>query len=134
MAAPRRPPAGASGAGMLQNRLSKGRVPKPPSATGFRMDRKLILDILRANEAALRDRGVVHVALFGSAARGEAGPASDIDLMIEIDPAAPVGVWELAAIREAIAALFPAPVDVVERDRLRPHVRPAAERDALHAF
>lgn len=48
----------------------------------------------RANEAALRLRGVAHAALFGSVARGEAGPDSDIDIMVEIDPAAPVGVWE----------------------------------------
>src|SRR3954447_13373071 len=41
---------------------------------------------LKANEAALRVRGVMHAALFGSRARSDATPDSDADIMIEIDP------------------------------------------------
>ena len=98
------------------------------------MDREQILSTLRANERELRHRGVLHVALFGSVARGEATPASDIDIMIEIEPDAPVGVYEYVGIKQYIADLFPRPVDVVDREALKPYVRPAATADAIYAF
>jgi uncharacterized protein len=98
------------------------------------MDRQNILARLRANEAALRALGVAHAALFGSRARGEARSGSDTDIMIEIDPDAPVGVYEYAGIKEYIASLFEGPVDVVDREGLKPYVRPAATADAIYAF
>jgi len=85
---------------------------------------------LRENEAALRARGVAHAALFGSRARGDARPDSDTDIMIEIDPEAPVGVYEYVRIKEYIANLFDGQVDVVDREGLKPYVRPAATSEA----
>jgi len=41
------------------------------------MTRDAVIAVLRANEAALRLKGVAHAALFGSLSRGEAGPDSD---------------------------------------------------------
>jgi predicted nucleotidyltransferase len=55
------------------------------------MNRQEILAKLREKEAPLRSRGVSHAALFGSRARREARPDSDIDIMIEVDPAARIG-------------------------------------------
>jgi len=98
------------------------------------MDRQEIIARLRKNEAALRDRGVRHAALFGSCARGEERADSDVDIMVEIDPAARIGVYEYVAIKDYIAGLFDIRVDVVRRDRLKPYVRPAATRDAIYAF
>ncbi len=54
--------------------------------------------------------------------------------MIEVDPAAPVGVYEDAALKDYIAGLFDGSVDVVRRAGLRPYVRPAAMADAVYAF
>jgi predicted nucleotidyltransferase len=98
------------------------------------MDRQDIIARLRQNEAALRSRGVAHAALFGSRARGDDHPGSDTDIMIEIDPDAPVGVYEYAGIKEYIASLFDGRVDVVDREGLKPYVRPAAMSDAIYAF
>ena len=98
------------------------------------MNGQEIIAKLRENEATLRARGVSHAALFGSRARGDNEPDSDTDIMIEIDPDAPVGVYEYVRIKEYIACLFEGRVDVVDREGLKPYVRPAATADAIYAF
>jgi uncharacterized protein len=77
---------------------------------------------------------VRRAALFGSLARGDNQPDSDIDIMVEIDPAARITVFEYIGLKEYIAGLFDGPVDVVSRDNLKPYVRPAATADAIYAF
>ncbi|MEO8715153.1 MAG: nucleotidyltransferase domain-containing protein [Acetobacteraceae bacterium] len=98
------------------------------------MNREDIIARLRANEAALRARGVTHAALFGSRARGDERPDSDTDIMIEIDDAAEMGIYEYVALKQYIADLFDGAVDVVNWDGLKPYVRPAATADAIYAF
>jgi len=98
------------------------------------MDRQDIIARLRHHEAALRARGVAHAALFGSRARGDNRPDSDTDIMIELDPAAPVGVYEYVELKEYIASLFDGPVDVVNRDGLKSYLRPAVTADAIDVF
>ena len=83
------------------------------------MNSEDIVARLKENEAALRARGVAHAALFGSRARGDARPGSDIDIMIEIDPAAHIGVFDYAGLKDYIAEFFDAPVDVVSREGLK---------------
>jgi uncharacterized protein len=70
-------------------------------------NRQEILDRLRRNERALRERGVTHVALFGSRARG---------------------------LKHYIASLLDGRADVVNRDTLKSYLRPAATDDAVYGF
>jgi len=98
------------------------------------MNREEIIARLRENETALRQRGVAHAALFGSRARGDQRPASDTDIMIEFDPSAGITVFDYAGLKDYIAALFDGRVDVVDRDGLKPYVKPAATTDAIYAF
>ena len=89
---------------------------------------------LAASEAELRARGVQHAALFGSRARGDDRPDSEIDIMVDIAPNADIDVYAYAGLKLFIAGLFDDPVDVVDREGLKSYVRPAATADALYAF
>ena len=98
------------------------------------MDRELAIAVLRAHEEELRRRGVRRAALFGSVARGSATAASDIDILIELDPDAPIDLFAYAGIKNYISGLFSEPVDVVDRDALKPYLRSPATTDAVYAF
>lgn len=98
------------------------------------MTRDEIIDRLRAAEPALKAKGAMHAALFGSRARGDARSDSDTDVMVEIDPAAPVTIYDLVALREYVASLIDGKVDVVERDGLKRSAALSAQRDAVYAF
>ncbi|HEY5047368.1 MAG TPA: nucleotidyltransferase family protein [Rhizomicrobium sp.] len=92
------------------------------------------LGILRANAGALRARGVVHAAVFGSVARGESNAESDVDILVDLEPGNPCGVFEYVRLRHDVAALFGTPVDLVERKALKPLVRQEALKEAVDAF
>jgi len=92
------------------------------------------LETLRRSEQYLRARGVRRAAVFGSVARGDNRADSDIDILVEIDPEAHLTVYDYAGLKEFISGLFNGPVDVVNRDGLKPYIRPAATADAVYAF
>ena len=98
------------------------------------MRRDDIIARLKAAEPALRARGIRRAAVFGSVARGDNRPDSDIDIMIEVDPEAHITVYDYVGLKEYVAGLFDGPVDVVSRDGLKPYVRPTATADAIYAF
>ncbi|MFL9828112.1 nucleotidyltransferase family protein [Rhodoplanes sp. SY1] len=98
------------------------------------MKRQDVLDILRRNQDALRARGVVHAALFGSVARGEEVPGSDIDIVIDLAPDLAMDVYQYVGLTSYIEDLFPAPVDVVDREMIKPIIRDNVVRDSIYAF
>jgi predicted nucleotidyltransferase len=98
------------------------------------IDQDGVIVALRAHQAGLHRRGVRHVALFGSIARGKGKRTSDIDILIELDPEAPVGLFEYVGITLYLADLFPVRVDVANHSSLKPPARPTIERDAIYAF
>ena len=98
------------------------------------MNAQEIRETLRCSEHTLRARGVVHVALFGSIARGDNRPDSDIDILIEFDLNAHVTVFDYVGVKDFIASLFSQPVDVIDREALKPYLRAPSERDAVYAF
>jgi uncharacterized protein len=104
-----------------------------PYYTGA-MNKADALATLKRFEPALRARGVQRAAVFGSVARGDNRSDSDIDIMVEIDPEAHITVFDYADLKDYIASLFDGPVDVVNRDGLKPYVRPTATADASYAF
>lgn len=53
-----------------------------------------------------RRYGVKKLSLFGSAARGELTPGSDVDLMVEFKPESRVSLWDFPKLQEEFSALF----------------------------
>jgi hypothetical protein len=93
-----------------------------------------VLDVLHAHEAGLRERGVAHIAVVGSVARGEARSDSDIDVLVDLDPHRPIGLFEYSGLKLYIADLIGVSADVVNRKTLKPMLRDAILRDAVNAF
>ena len=98
------------------------------------MDRFNVIETLRRHEGELHEHGVAHAALFGSVARGEARRDSDIDILIDLDPDAPLSVFEYVGLKEYIAGLFEGPVDVVNRQAHKPYLKSAVLADVVYAF
>lgn len=96
------------------------------------MQRDQALDILRRHRADLQKRGVRHAALFGSTSRGDRHDGSDI--VIELDADTGLGLYDYVDLKAYIAGLFEGPVDAVNRDGLKPHVRSSALSNAVYAF
>ena len=93
-----------------------------------------VLATLRAHAAELRAAGIRHAALFGSIARGDAEPDSDIDLAVELDPAARIDLFTLSALERRLADLLGRPVDLVPEPVETPRLHANIERDRLRAF
>ena len=98
------------------------------------MNAQDVLATLRRSEEALKARGVRHAALFGSTAQGTNRADSDIDILVEFDPDAHVGVFEYVGVKEYISSLFKQPVDVIDREGLKAHLRQRSVQDAVYAF
>jgi uncharacterized protein len=92
------------------------------------------LRILRANTDSLRAKGVRHAAVFGSVARGGSRDDSDVDVLIEIDPAKHIGLFGYAGIQLALAGLIGRKVDVADARTLKPIVREEVMREKVDAF
>ncbi len=72
--------------------------------------------------------------MFGSVARGEDRPDSDVDILVEFEPGAEGSIYQYMNLKAYIAGLFDGPVDVIDRDALKPHLRGPSARDAVYAF
>lgn len=92
-----------------------------------------ILTDLSALLPTLRSRfGIASLALFGSAARGQATPTSDIDLLVSFLPGTPVTLLTFARLKTELESALGISVDLVEdHAALRPAFRAAMHKDML---
>ncbi|AFZ43447.1 DNA polymerase beta domain protein region [Halothece sp. PCC 7418] len=92
------------------------------------------IQILKAHESELRDRGVAHLAVFGSVSRGEAQENSDIDLLVELNSNSLIGLFEYADLKLYLQSLFNDPADVANRSTLKPFLKDAILSEAVRVF
>jgi uncharacterized protein len=92
-----------------------------------------LLSLLDAKRDEIRDLaaryGVTRVRLFGSAARGEAGPDSDLDFLIELEPGR--GLLDHAGFMLDLKDLLGVDVDVVTEGGLKPRYREQVLQEAV---
>jgi predicted nucleotidyltransferase len=73
--------------------------------------------------------GARNVRIFGSTARGDTGPESDVDLLVDLEPGR--NLFDLGGFLYEVQELLGVPVDVVTEKGLREHVRSNVLRDAV---
>jgi hypothetical protein len=97
-----------------------------------------ILKILRDREAELRGLGVEHVSVFGSAARGDSRPMSDVDLTVRLKPGFSQGGFDyfgrFEALRARLAQILACPVDLVEEPVETARLQEQIDEDRVLAF
>ena len=95
------------------------------------MATKAPMDILRSHQAELREAGVKSLKLFGSVVRGEAGPESDIDILVEFFR--PIGLLAFVGLKHRLAELLGRPVDLVTPEALKSPLRDGILNEANNA-
>ena len=74
--------------------------------------------------------GVRSLALFGSVARNEAKPGSDIDLLVEFYQ--PVGLFQFITLKQYLERLLESTVDLGTVRSLKPRLKEAVLREAIY--
>jgi uncharacterized protein len=95
------------------------------------MAAKAPMEILRSHQAELRESGVKSLKLFGSVVRGEAGPESDIDILVEFFR--PIGLLAFVGLKHRLAELLGRPVDLVTPEALKSPLRDGILKEANNA-
>jgi uncharacterized protein len=98
------------------------------------MRRDAIIAKLKEAEPALRAHGAAALYLFGSHARDEARPDSDVDVFIDKDPSRKFGLDEFMDIYLLLQERLGGDVDYGTREGLHPVLRPDIEREAVRVF
>ena len=83
---------------------------------------------------ALHARGVTAIYVFGSLARGEAGPESDVDLIVDYDPASSFNLFDLAGVHRRLSERLGVNADVVTRDGIHRRIRDRVLNEAVRVF
>ncbi len=109
--------------------LVGGRIPEPrrelpptPRGAVLRRHRRRLLQLAA-------EHGASQVRVFGSTARGDDRPDSDVDLLVQLDPE--VGLLELATLERQLGELLGTRVDIVPDRGLKPDVQAAVDAEAV---
>ncbi|WP_058868318.1 nucleotidyltransferase family protein [Chloracidobacterium thermophilum] len=78
---------------------------------------------LQTIEEFCRKHHIRQLSLFGSAARGDFRPESDVDILVEFQADARVGFLQLSRMQRELTEIFHRPVDLVPRTGLKPAIR-----------
>ena len=95
-----------------------------------------VIQALKSTEGELRRHGVAALYLFGSYARGEAGPDSDIDIFVEPGSDDAFGFLEFMGAYQALRQKFGPNVEIgySTREGISKHIREAVEQEAVKIF
>ncbi|MBD2259115.1 nucleotidyltransferase family protein [Pseudanabaena sp. FACHB-2040] len=96
------------------------------------MTRDEVLALLEAHRDNLEALGVKSLDLFGSVARDEARPDSDVDFLVEF--LEPGGYFQLFRVQHYLEDLLQKDIDLGTREALREHLREPVSKDIVRVF
>ena len=98
------------------------------------MDKEKVIQTLRENRQTLAQFHVRSLSVFGSMVRGEAGPESDIDILVEFEPDAHVGLFGFARLQRFLQEILGREVDLATPKALHKAMKKDILEEAVHAF
>ncbi len=108
--------------------------PVPGDWYSWHMTRDGLIARLRAEEAALRRVGVAGLSLFGSAARGEDGAGSDIDVLVRFEPAGAVSLLDVVHVEHMLSDAVGRTVQITPEPVRRPRLAARIESERVRVF
>ena len=98
------------------------------------MNKSNAIEIIRANQAALKQYHVRAMFLFGSVTRDDVQPGSDVDILVDFEPDARIGLFTFVRMQHLLSRLLGCPVDLVTRDAIHPALKDRILREAIHVI
>jgi predicted nucleotidyltransferase len=98
------------------------------------MTRQEAVRRLGRNRQKLRSHQVEHLSIFGSTARDEAGPHSDVDVLVEFSPGARVGLFAFVRLQAFLGDVLGTRIDLATPQALRPELRASILGEATRVF
>ena len=97
------------------------------------MKKDNVLKKLSENRQLLKSYGVKDIRLFGSVARGEAEAGSDVDLLVEFEPSAHIGMFEFSRLRRELSQLLNCRIDLATPNARHKSMKEEILREAIRA-
>ena len=98
------------------------------------MDRTTIVERIKSKEAAIRKEGATHLYLFGSRARGDHRPASDLDIYVDYDPSGKFSILDLVGIKLLLEDELNLDVHITTKSSLHPKLKTEIEAQSICVF
>lgn len=93
-----------------------------------------VTELLKRNRDKLSRFHIKSIYLFGSVVRDENIDTSDIDLVVEFEPDAKIGLFESARVQRALSDMIGCNVDLVTPDALHKALKGRIMGEAIHAI
>ena len=98
------------------------------------MTKEQIIHLLQSQSSVLKARGVDHLYIFGSVARGDSGPQSDVDLFMDVVPDKGFSLFDLMDIQDYLSDILQVKTDMMTRNSLHPVLKESIVASAEQIF
>ena len=97
------------------------------------MNKEEVTAILNNNVGKIRSYHVNALYVFGSVVRSESTDKSDVDLLVEFDPEARIGLFEFSRLQRMLSEILGCEVDLATTDSLHKALKVRILKEAIHA-